>query len=360
MFEIVELNKIDDLVELQDGWKDLLSRSSDCTIFQTWEWIYSFCEIYSNKKILFLLFRHQSKLVAIAPLEIVTLYPVGLRFLQLVGVDGSDYLNLIIDKDYEKSVLGQITVWLNENSTRWDVVRFNHVREDFALLKVLNKRKEVGKNYVVGLAIEEKCPYIKLDQSFSISSKIKKRENALVKKFGYEYSLVENVNIENALLRFFDLHRKRWRKRLMPGVLMGERKYNFHKLLAQRMSSGGMYHLHGVKIDNEYQAMLESFSYENNYYYYLSGYNPDFSKYSIGTLILARSIKDAISRGCIEYDFLRGDEKYKRRWTNVYRNNYCILLRKADVRGLSAYLLLFVKMNAEIVGKKIMKTVFGY
>ncbi|HEY4593430.1 MAG TPA: GNAT family N-acetyltransferase, partial [Thermoanaerobaculia bacterium] len=49
-------------------------------------------------------------------------------------------------------------------------------------------------------------------------------------------------------------------------------------------------------------------------YFYQSGFDPAHSALSPGTLLVAQAIRRAIEEGKTAFDFLRGDEPYKRRW----------------------------------------------
>jgi CelD/BcsL family acetyltransferase involved in cellulose biosynthesis len=61
--------------------------------------------------------------------------------------------------------------------------------------------------------------------------------------------------------------------------------------------------------------------YGKKLYSYLSGFNPDFSEYRLGSLRLMYLIKHCIMNGLTEYDFMRGDEPYKEQWATSTRNN---------------------------------------
>jgi CelD/BcsL family acetyltransferase involved in cellulose biosynthesis len=54
-----------------------------------------------------------------------------------------------------------------------------------------------------------------------------------------------------------------------------------------------------------------AFCFRQRYYFYLNGFDPAFARYSLGSLLMLDAIRQAIGEGCLEVDFLRGDEPYK-------------------------------------------------
>lgn len=56
------------------------------------------------------------------------------------------------------------------------------------------------------------------------------------------------------------------------------------------------------------------FSFKSKYYFYNAGIDPEYSKYSLGTVMVYHQLLNAIREGCSFFDFLRGDEDYKLRW----------------------------------------------
>jgi len=57
-------------------------------------------------------------------------------------------------------------------------------------------------------------------------------------------------------------------------------------------------------------------------YWCLTGFNPDFGRYSVGTLSKMCVIEECIKKGFREYDFARGFESYKTHWTKAFRRNF--------------------------------------
>jgi len=56
------------------------------------------------------------------------------------------------------------------------------------------------------------------------------------------------------------------------------------------------------------------------FYFYQSGFDPDYSKHSVGVVTMGLTIKTAIEEGACEYDFLHGDEEYKFHWASEVRD----------------------------------------
>jgi CelD/BcsL family acetyltransferase involved in cellulose biosynthesis len=49
-------------------------------------------------------------------------------------------------------------------------------------------------------------------------------------------------------------------------------------------------------------------------YYYIGGFDPDYSRFGPGNLIISESIEFARKAGLHAFDFLRGREPYKYKW----------------------------------------------
>jgi CelD/BcsL family acetyltransferase involved in cellulose biosynthesis len=67
-------------------------------------------------------------------------------------------------------------------------------------------------------------------------------------------------------------------------------------------------------------ASLYGLRYGPVFYFYQSGFDPEFSKHSIGVATMGLAVKTAITEGALEYDFLHGDEEYKFHWASATRD----------------------------------------
>jgi CelD/BcsL family acetyltransferase involved in cellulose biosynthesis len=88
---------------------------------------------------------------------------------------------------------------------------------------------------------------------------------------------------------------------------------SFFRMLAGAMTEAGLLRILCLDIDGEAAAAVLSFDYRSSVYLYNNGYNRQFRNLSPGFLSKVFSIRDSIQRGRKYFNFLKGDETYKRR-----------------------------------------------
>ena len=64
-------------------------------------------------------------------------------------------------------------------------------------------------------------------------------------------------------------------------------------------------------------AAIFCFRHGDTVSFYTTGYDPGLAAYGPGRRVLAAAIRSAIDEGATRFDFLRGNETYKRSWLAV-------------------------------------------
>jgi len=59
--------------------------------------------------------------------------------------------------------------------------------------------------------------------------------------------------------------------------------------------------------------VLLNYFYAGKYFFFIGGFDPDYARWSVGTVLFGYAIQHAIEEGAREFDFLRGEEEYKYR-----------------------------------------------
>jgi CelD/BcsL family acetyltransferase involved in cellulose biosynthesis len=126
------------------------------------------------------------------------------------------------------------------------------------------------------------------------------------------------------------LHLARWRKDNLPGTFGRPGFVQCLNDVFLNPPSGASYHLYELQRDGDTFASLLTFHYGDSALYYQAGWDPaaDLSSLSPGVVLMAHSIRHAIDSGLRYYEFLRGDEQYKSRWTKTYRKTVSFLLAR--------------------------------
>lgn len=85
---------------------------------------------------------------------------------------------------------------------------------------------------------------------------------------------------------------------------------------------------------------------------YLTAYDHAFSELSPGTILLCEAIDYGFRHGCDEFDFLRGTDAYKQRWTSTFRTNRRLILWSRHWRSrVAAWALLRQRAHYAVTDK---------
>jgi CelD/BcsL family acetyltransferase involved in cellulose biosynthesis len=351
------IEHIGDFAALHEEWNHLLSRSNANTVFLTWEWLYSWWEHFSaNRKLSIMLVYDEDKLVGIAPFYYESTRIRGLipmKSLQWLGAGdvGSDYLNLICETGYEEQVCDLICRELSGNIKSWDLLRLTDLPDRspaFLRFQELtagdtNLEYQIGREYI--------CPYIELEnhstESYleSLSSNmrynLRRRSRQVFQQLGAEMRRCERLEeIGSFLDAIFELHARRWKARGGSDGFSGTEIRAFHQTAAERLFARGWLRLYMLEIDNLPVAGIYGIEYANTFSFYQSGFDPACDRYSVGMVLMFETIKEAINRKMVLYDFLHGTEEYKFKWTQTVRRTQSLMIYPRNRLAPRLYFLL--------------------
>lgn len=340
MLSIKKVDTLKAFSELREEWTTLLKKSKSDTVFLTWEWMYTWWEFFRKNKYLFILaaYAENRDLVGIAPLcmdkKKIGGIPVlnYIRFLGTMPIS-SDHLDFIIWQGREGEALNAIIDYLFQES-KWDLCLLSNIPSTSLTGKLL--RKTMG-NKPFQSEISQVCPYIPLPTriedfnsslSGSVRNTIKRKKQSLHKKYdGFELVIWEDQEeIDNAMTKLFELHKKRWMLVKHKGNFAKEDVRKFHKKIARTFLNSDMLRLYFLRVQGSDVAALYIFKYDNKLLYYQGGWDPEWSSYRVGNILTNLVIEDAIKKGYSEYDFLRGTEPYKIQLTDKKREEIDIVI----------------------------------
>jgi len=330
ILKVVEFNEF---LNLKDRWNDCLVQSLDNNIFSTWEWLSIWWKHFGEgKKLVILLVEGEKEILAIAPFvysEHSFLGVGNLKKISFVGSPESDYNSFILKEKKVKSV-ELIFDYLNKHID-WDYLELEDIPENSATMDLL-RMMPLKKQYKHW---EERqstlCPFLTVPNSMDVlmeglSKNMRQNLRRYSRKLEREYRVElknydEIGSVEEAMETFFQLHQKRWESRGELGAFNKPLVRNFHIDIAKCFAEKGWLRLYFLTVNDKPISTYYSFEYNQKVYYYLGGWDPDYSRYMIGSLFMMYDIEKCIQRGLKEYDLMRGIEPYKTRWTTKARKN---------------------------------------
>lgn len=169
-------------------------------------------------------------------------------------------------------------------------------------------------------------PYLDLPTSFeafletlsaNMRYHVRRRRRGVEKTPGATLRVLGRAGeLDAALTDLFELHQRRWQRDGRPGNLHDAQKREFLRQFCRVAADHDWVRAVSMDLDGVRQAVLLAFHWRGTASFYQMGWDPDTRIDSPGVVLLAASIEQAIREGLTRYDFLRGDEPYKRKWTS--------------------------------------------
>ncbi len=148
--------------------------------------------------------------------------------------------------------------------------------------------------------------------SRNMKEKLRRNTRKLEKQHELSFRLCEDPDrLDDDLDTLIRLHRARWGEG--EGAFQREAVVAFHHDFAAAALERGWLRLWTMEVDGEPAAAWYGFRFGGAESFYQSGRDPRFDRFSIGFLMLMRTVQAAFEDGLDRYAFLRGDEPYKDR-----------------------------------------------
>jgi CelD/BcsL family acetyltransferase involved in cellulose biosynthesis len=300
----------DSLQELASEWKELVKSSPTATPFQTWEWQSTWVRHFARRSRLHLItMREGNDLVGLMPLVQTQR---AWKTLKALGSGSSDYLHAIAREGHEAAVSEAVSESLRSTKGP-DLIDLHQIREDKPFASVATDYVSIEQARCLVLDLPDTYDIYLTTLSKSLRYDVRRLGKDLFKTERAAVTQVDEAQIEEGMARLFETHRKRWRKRGLPGAFIG-RAEAFHKDWAHQAIREGYLWLSLLKLDGNTIGAIYAMTLGSTCYFYQAGFDPGKGAISPGTLLVASTIRRAIEEGKRTFDFLRGDEPYKMRW----------------------------------------------
>jgi CelD/BcsL family acetyltransferase involved in cellulose biosynthesis len=367
------VRSLEELRELAGDWDDLLARSSNDNVFLTWEWISNWAKIYMSDGQLFVIAVYdRDQLVAVAPFWIQRVRIGGIfrtRTLRFLGVGEvcADYLDVIVQKTGHLRWLEEVWRQLFEHGSEWDILEYSDAPSDSrGLAEFWRLADQDNRCLSRTMSDTSVCPYMPLPEeperllrSLSRTKRYTINHSRKSLSEGGDIRVrfcedAERVSQDLTLLR--ELNTRSWRERGQSGSFATADFVKFHFDLADSLLKLNRLLLCSLWVGDRYQGGFYGFVYHGVLYFYImSVEKSDMKRVNAGDLLLSQCMEEGIRRGCREFDFLRGAEPYKYRWTNTDRRLLSVSIYNRRPAALFSLLIQNTSSSVKSIGKLLLR-----
>lgn len=339
--------------QLAGSWNALLEASESRSIFLTWEWLFRWWQHFGGGKVLHIIVVKDGDggtLRGIAPLcaELVRL-PAGmsLRKLRFLGSEkvSSDFLDFIVHPAARDEVRDSMETYFLEQRREWDVIELTDLDSTAVVLDFL--RGGWGKEITCFQRPASVCPYLSLGTDYagflaSLRSSMRYNLKRKLRKYNgnRELTLTRSAETDDMRARFdqlFALHREGFKMKTGSQAAVsnfsGDEIRRFHHDVVADYASQHRLAMYFAGYRERVIGCLYTFRYKGRSFYYQSGLDRSWDKWSVGTVLLDYCIQDSIRDGFDEFHFLRGMEEYKFRWTRTFKWTRDVIMVNSTARG---------------------------
>lgn len=318
---IETLTVLDEIDQIKPAWTKLLNQSACNRAFSSPDW-YIGCCLYTQEKPVTFVLSHNGIKKAILPL-IMSKDSRTLRFSSQLA----DYNDLIAAEGDFKSATS-LMIGVLALIDRDTGLLLENLREDSALYQVIISLDEeiLCRNRVrVNRLRTENCFFVDTRQSYSeyISTRSiafrkdikRKRKIFLDTGFAMEEFQPEENEIPALIDKFLELHKFRIR----DTIFLEDKHNNMLRNVISNLIYKGYFRVFLIRRNKEIYAIQLSAEGRDSLAAWNGGFNNEVSKISPGKLLIEFQISRCIEQGKIEFDLLRGNENYKKRWSTGKR-----------------------------------------
>ncbi|MBI2936309.1 MAG: GNAT family N-acetyltransferase [Chloroflexi bacterium] len=319
---------------LQKAWEALLPSSAGNTLFLTplwqrtwWETMGTAPESTSSAELLLMAVRQEGELIGIAPL-----LRSGKNLAFLGSTDLFDYHDFVIRRGREETFYPALMESLA--AQEWGQCHLLSVPQGSPTLTFLPRLAQ-ERGWECNVQLEGVAPGLPLPETWDqyLSGLSKKDRHELRRKFRRLSSAVRSTLTthtatgpqDEQMDKFFLLMRQ---GRADKQLFLTPDREGFFRAICQQVAQAQILRLCFLEIDNAPVAAALCFDYDGQRLLYNSGFSPEHAWLSVGLLLKAYCLRDAIEQKMTYFDFLRGDEAYKYDLGGQDRKIYEVIIQK--------------------------------
>jgi Acetyltransferase (GNAT) domain len=185
------------------------------------------------------------------------------------------------------------------------------------------------------------CPYLELGDDWerylatlppTRRQTMRRKERNLLRHHDVALTDYDGDRVGEGWRHLVTLHERRWAE-AGGGAFRDASVRRLHRRFAAELAARGQLWLTTLDLDGAPAAAWYGFTWGDTVYFYQSGRDPRWERDSVGVILMGAMIRRAIERGYRRFDFLRGEDAYKRHWTEAQRRTEEVTIFRRGWRG---------------------------
>jgi len=319
--------------DIESEWESVLQDSPADTLFLTPQWQKVWWDTFGDGRTMCgFSYAFPDGAAGDGAAAIASLAKSGDTVTFIGSQDTFDYNDFPIRPGHEEGFYQALLECMEEQDCR--TLRLDSLRESSPTLELFPEMAR-GRGYTVDIEQEDVTSGIDLpgtwDEYLGLLNKkdrheLRRKLRRLDSQTDWKwYSITDPVEAGERLGEFIKLMRQ---SRTDKDEFMTPERERFFHNITQRMAELGQLQLYFLDLDGSTVATSLCFDYGGSRLLYNSGYDPEYGYFSVGLLLNAMCLKDAIERGLSYFDFLRGPEPYKAHLGGQQRSLYQMVVTK--------------------------------
>ena len=320
---IVKIDTLEGFKSLENDWNILYETSEQSTIFSSWDWMFTWWEVFHNelsRKLFILCLYENDMLIGIAPFHIYSYYPKSIiqgRTLQFIASGNkkeenitSEFLDLIVKSGKEELMTSAVSEYLIEHKKRWDFADFEYLLEDALVFqcfknskKVATKKMQDGVRFFI--SPKENFESYKAQMGNRWRKMYDKKTRVLERDGAVKVvSTTSEESPEKALSRLADMHCERIRDKIGYCAFDSEKFSLFHHKILKRLHPKNKAVIKTLYLDDKELATYYVFTDKDQWHYYQSGFHSAYAnRYSPLFLLICNEIGEVVTQK-MRFDFM--------------------------------------------------------
>ena len=302
----------EDFDSIWNRWEKILPMSTTNTVFVTPWWHKVWWDNFGEgNDSLILSVAAESELLGVAPLM-----TDGNGTLTFLGdKDLSDYFDFVVRRDSEDRFYPAVIERLS--ALEWTSLDLPSLPSGSPTLEYIPDLA-AKKGWNVTIEEEETTPKAELPGTWDdfLLGLRKKDRHELRRKIrrldreseNRQYAAANGDSLDGSMREFFTLLKA---SREDKNEFLTPDRERFFLDMAHELASRDQFRLYFLEVDGEKVAACICFDYGGDFLLYNSGYEPGYSRLSVGLINKALSIQTAIEENRKVFNFLKGNERYK-------------------------------------------------